>query len=524
MNKKFSILYLALTLSLVVWALAFWVSFPLPPENVSSAQVQSDDFFIDAIGPKAALDFYNLYKYPRKRPIPMEDLRNVTPLTPNLWSKDQILNNFAKNRNANELGIVVFVKSEHCHANAFRPCSTLTAALEKEAAKLAGKYRIYGSWVNFGWADEEFIASNPAHNTPKLREWEEKVKNEYGFEQGPGSRIVVIDPYSGEIIAASNATELNLLDEQFTQRKGQAPELDNFLKNAEAKIRTNLMDLKKDPQVLKVDCYLKNNPDQIDCFSNGVWLWTFKPGQKPFADIRPVIDEKLGGDPFVIYEWDKKKNDLKPTSQRRNRPQGKISRCNPEWFKDRMKMVDNLKDINGVPIAEIEKRARPGADAQSGFLGRDEKLKDVLKADTSAMFNLGVTNEELGEELIKIIEKEKKAGAMLREVTINHTFKGRLQHIRVKGFETKGLQFSIFANKDTGDNNNPLNRPWDTHFEISNPVNGVKILVGGDEKSGVPVYIRDIGFFEGGEKTNPWRVDPAALYSILSGRDFIKLP
>lgn len=40
-----------------------------------------------------------------------------------------------------------------------------------------------------------------------------------------------------------------------------------------------------------------------------------------------------------------------------------------------MEEIDNLQELNHVPIHEIEHRAKPGQYAYSGFLGPNESLR-----------------------------------------------------------------------------------------------------------------------------------------------------
>src|SRR5947209_67959 len=59
-------------------------------------------------------------------------------------------------------------------------------------------------------------------------------------------------------------------------------------------------------------------------------------------------------------------------------------------------LVRVLTEVNGRSVADLEKDMRPGAASEvgsdSGFLGRDEKLLDVLAADNKTVVDeLGLT-------------------------------------------------------------------------------------------------------------------------------------
>lgn len=47
---------------------------------------------------------------------------------------------------------------------------------------------------------------------------------------------------------------------------------------------------------------------------------------------------------------------------------------------------------------------RPGAWSESGFLGPDEKLEGVLARDRQTLLRLGVTQEELADDLALLID------------------------------------------------------------------------------------------------------------------------
>src|SRR3984957_19205226 len=58
--------------------------------------------------------------------------------------------------------------------------------------------------------------------------------------------------------------------------------------------------------------------------------------------------------------------------------------------------IKKLTEVNGLTIAELEKKMRPKALSKVGFLGTDEKLLDVLAADNALVLDqFGLTHQEL---------------------------------------------------------------------------------------------------------------------------------
>src|SRR3989344_988312 len=53
--------------------------------------------------------------------------------------------------------------------------------------------------------------------------------------------------------------------------------------------------------------------------------------------------------------------------------------------------LDTLTHINGISIGELEQKMRPGVDSRSGFIGHNEKLIELLKADDELTRTLGFT-------------------------------------------------------------------------------------------------------------------------------------
>jgi hypothetical protein len=62
-----------------------------------------------------------------------------------------------------------------------------------------------------------------------------------------------------------------------------------------------------------------------------------------------------------------------------------------------------MEQLFVLSITELESRMQPGALSQSGFLGKNESLKDVLDADARTMQELGITYSELADFLEKLL-------------------------------------------------------------------------------------------------------------------------
>jgi hypothetical protein len=55
-------------------------------------------------------------------------------------------------------------------------------------------------------------------------------------------------------------------------------------------------------------------------------------------------------------------------------------------------------------IEELERRMRPGAWSDDGFLGETESLSEVLARDERTLAELGITCDELADDLALLIE------------------------------------------------------------------------------------------------------------------------
>jgi hypothetical protein len=143
---------------------------------------------------------------------------------------------------------------------------------------------------------------------------------------------------------------------------------------------------------------------------------------------------------------------------------------------------------------------RPGNFSQTGFLGPEESLRQVLDTDARALDELGLSARTLAEQLGELLEA---AVASKRTVT-------RVGHYNVRVQRYKGAQICPFApqpheNPCPGGNMRMASINWD----IQNTRSRVRL-------SGPGLIVHLIGahtFFEGPQ--SPYRIAPRALAELL---------
>jgi hypothetical protein len=162
-------------------------------------------------------------------------------------------------------------------------------------------------------------------------------------------------------------------------------------------------------------------------------------------------------------------------------------------------LVRQLTEINGRKIADLEKDMRPGAASRAGFLGKDEKLLDVLAADNAYVVDEhGLTHQELARHL-------HLAGA----IAAKHAAAGE------KEFMYHGRRYKVKAVLFLGYQDSPFKDGTRTDCDatIWNLSNGKKLSY----SLLVPHMIERYGFYEG--KGTSFRVDPRAVLEVF---DFLK--
>ena len=219
-----------------------------------------------------------------------------------------------------------------------------------------------------------------------------------------------------------------------------------------------------------------------------------------------------------------------------------------------------MQEINGVSVQEIERRGRPGGFSGTGFLNRTENLKDVLQQDWKTVDAIGTSHIELANHLEAIWNAAPDCssnlfdffGIRIPEPEFLHHAEpflynpNQLENNTIgKGSGTQlllgckihsaGFQEDIFVNRKKldklmqerfekeGDWDYAFSDAgWGSDLEVRNPINDVKLTIGAFGKikgsNGVIDYIKKYGFYEGGGSANPWRIDPAKLVALLTGK------
>jgi hypothetical protein len=188
--------------------------------------------------------------------------------------------------------------------------------------------------------------------------------------------------------------------------------------------------------------------------------------------------------------------DIKPVKPKKDAKTGFIV-----GGKNATELIKGLAEINGKTIAELEKAMRPGAASMAGFLGKDEKLLEVMAADNAYVVDeLGSTHQDLAKHLHAMGAvwvwqmKNKQDGA-------EFLYHGR--KFKVKGIATLGFQDSPFGDGTKSGSD----------VTVHNVSNGKKL----EYALLVPYMIERYGFYEG--KGTSYRVDPRKVVEVF---DFIK--
>jgi hypothetical protein len=178
-------------------------------------------------------------------------------------------------------------------------------------------------------------------------------------------------------------------------------------------------------------------------------------------------------------------------------------------------VILGLKELNGRTIDDLEKDMRPppgkledlpetelseftgGARSRFGFLGRTEKLLEVMAEDNRCVVEqLGLTHQALARPLLVM-----PALVRLKNHHGQVTYRGRQFHVEVDDF--KGYQLSPFRD---GTKTN-------MDVEVKNISNGKSIRY----SLLVPQMIERYGFYEG--KGLRYRVEPLEVLEVF---DFLK--
>lgn len=185
---------------------------------------------------------------------------------------------------------------------------------------------------------------------------------------------------------------------------------------------------------------------------------------------------------------------------------------------------------NDVSIDELEKRMRPHAYSEQGFLGSDESLESVLRQDEIILKQLGISFEEISAELNKILLDALILRHRLREN--NHQEYLEREHPSINWQETSIFSLDNLPSPKTGfivDGKYQVffmqwrgtqDCPWNCALGLDFSLSSVDLLLL-NRKSGNNIkapglighLIQKHHFFEGVE--SPYRVDPIKLATVL---------
>lgn len=170
--------------------------------------------------------------------------------------------------------------------------------------------------------------------------------------------------------------------------------------------------------------------------------------------------------------------------------------------KNETALIRKLTELNGRKIAALEKDMRPGAKSEVssrlGFLGKDEKLLDILAEDNDFVLGkLGLTHQELARHLHvvgAIAEKHAKAGD---KDGFNFQYHGRRYNVKYAVF--RGIMHSPFLDETK----------TNSEADLTNLTTGAKLKY----SRLVPHMIERYGFYEG--HGTPYRVDPRGIVAVF---------
>lgn len=192
------------------------------------------------------------------------------------------------------------------------------------------------------------------------------------------------------------------------------------------------------------------------------------------------------------------------------------------------KNIDSIQAINNISLEEIERRARPNAYSQCGFINNEESLQNLITEDLKTIHQLGTSCEELAAHLKNIIEiaySNRFAETISYDPSIleNNTFLPGNRIFKAALISTRGYQHDIFSQKIISDFNlqnyfkedgglHPVSIPhsWSDEPRIMNISNHEELTV----TRGSIAYLEELGFCGGHQ--NPFRIDPKAAYRLLS--------
>jgi len=191
--------------------------------------------------------------------------------------------------------------------------------------------------------------------------------------------------------------------------------------------------------------------------------------------------------------------------------------------------LDAARTVTGRSVSEITELARPGRLSDAGFLGAEEDIVSVIKADNQTVAALGLAHPELARPLLHIwnmMQRDLDAGrwnmADHRWQNVAAVF-SHGQTVTLTAGDTKGVQESVFADGIEGSFWIEIGReltaaernflreryPRLDPARMDALVRSLTRIRTGEME---PHYVMWYGFYEG---LTPWRTDPVAIALIF---------
>jgi hypothetical protein len=158
-------------------------------------------------------------------------------------------------------------------------------------------------------------------------------------------------------------------------------------------------------------------------------------------------------------------------------------------------LIPRLTEIAGQPVGELEQSMRPGRLSGAGFLGKKERLLEVLAADNRYVVDeLGLTHQRLARPLL-----------VLGAVAARDAVEGP------KEVTYQGRKFKIQAKRFSHSVTSPFDDGTETSCEatVENAGTGKKVTY----SLLVPQMIERYGFYEG--QGTRFRVDPRTIVEVF---------
>jgi hypothetical protein len=157
--------------------------------------------------------------------------------------------------------------------------------------------------------------------------------------------------------------------------------------------------------------------------------------------------------------------------------------------------IGKLTEIAGQPVAELEQSMRPGRLSSAGFLGKKERLLDVLAADNRAVVEeMGLTHQQLARPL-RVLGAVAARDAVKEPKEV--VYQGRRFRVRAVVFKT-----TVGSPFDDGTETN-------CEATVENLDSGKKLTY----SLLVPQMIERYGFYEG--QGTRFRVDPRTVIEVF---------